>query len=75
MKFFGSFALGLRMEPGQAVEIEVPPQTTLSELIGRLGLPAASPWIALVNGVRRPPEESLKEGDEIAVFPPLGGGA
>jgi sulfur carrier protein ThiS len=75
IKFYGAFASGLQLDPGQAIEVEVPPHATLSELVRQLGIPEDSPWIALVNGIHRLPGERLQEGDEIAVFPPLGGGA
>jgi sulfur-carrier protein len=47
---------------------------TLAALLERLGLPAGGAGLRLVNGVHAAPEAVLQPGDEISLFPPLGGG-
>ncbi|MCX8110305.1 MAG: MoaD/ThiS family protein [Syntrophorhabdaceae bacterium] len=53
---------------------EIKPNTTISNIIEELGLPSEQVSIIFVNGRHAKPDTILKEGDEIAMFPPIGGG-
>ncbi len=53
-------------EPGQAA--------TVSAVTEALGLEPGAAGLVLVNGVHAGPERLLSPGDEVALFPPLGGG-
>lgn len=55
--------------------VEVPDGATLSDLVAALGIPADLPRLALVNGREAEPGHRLAPGDEVALFPPLAGGA
>jgi molybdopterin synthase sulfur carrier subunit len=55
--------------------VEVPDGATVDQLVGALGIPADLPRIALVNGREAEPTRRLEPGDEVALFPPLAGGA
>ncbi len=48
--------------------------STLSELYAALKLPAEEVKIAYVNGRARPEDWRLEAGDEVGIFPPIGGG-
>ena len=48
--------------------------TTLAGLLERLGLPPAAAGLRLVNGLHAALEDELHAGDEVSLFPPLGGG-
>ena len=48
--------------------------STVDAVVERLGLKPGATGIVLVNGVHAGGERVLKPGDEIALFPPLGGG-
>jgi sulfur-carrier protein len=52
--------------PGQAA--------TVSAVMEALGLEPGAAGLVLVNGVHARPERTLDPGDEVALFPPLGGG-
>ena len=60
--------------------IDVAPGTTLVDLLGRLlnSYPALKPLaesvVLAVNRDFADSETSLKEGDEVALMPPIGGG-
>ena len=43
-------------------------------LVERLGLGSGATGIVLVNGLHAGGDRALEPGDEIALFPPLGGG-
>jgi sulfur carrier protein ThiS len=63
---------------GNQVELEVPPGTTVQELIDRYRVPARSAHLVLVNGSFVPPggraTRQLADNDELAVWPPIAGG-
>jgi molybdopterin converting factor small subunit len=58
----------------EPMEIEVPEATTLSKLYDRLGIPHEEVKTAFVNSVMQSPDYTIREGDEIGIFPPVGGG-
>ena len=47
--------------------------TSIADVIARLGLPD-EPRIVFVNGRHAPEEHALREGDRLAIFPPVAGG-
>ena len=55
-------------------EAELPEGATLEDAIKLLNLPEKIPMLKIVNGEHRVLTRSLKEGDEIALFPPVAGG-
>ena len=60
------------------VELEVPPEATLLQIIEPYGLPMKLVHLVLVNGVYVPPEQratrTFVEGDVLAIWPPIAGG-
>jgi len=59
---------------GTPVEIELPDGAPVSELIEKLKIPAREVKVAFVNGRTRPFDWLLEKGDEVGIFPPVGGG-
>jgi len=55
-------------------EMELAEHSTLEDLIKMLKLPEKIPLLKIVNGEHRSIYYCLKEGDEIALFPPIAGG-
>ena len=47
---------------------------TVAALLERLGLPPAAAGLRLVNGLHARLDETLRPGDDVSLFPPLGGG-
>jgi sulfur carrier protein ThiS len=62
------------LSAGVTAEIEVVDNAAVSDLVDRLGLPAGQVKVVFVNGRTRAPDWILKPGDEIGIFPPVGGG-
>ncbi len=60
--------------PGTPVQVEVPAGETIGGLLDRIGLPAGEVKVVLVNGRTQPLDWALREGDEVGIFPPVGGG-
>ena len=44
------------------------------DIIRRLDIPAEEVAILLINGFHQKPESPVKDGDVVAIFPPVGGG-
>ena len=58
----------------EPMEVEVPDGSTLSELYEHLGIPHGEVKTAFVNSTMEQPEYRLRDGDEVGIFPPVGGG-
>ena len=52
---------------------DLPQGTTVADMIARLGLPD-QPRIVFVNNRHAPEEAELRDGDRLAIFPPVAGG-
>lgn len=59
---------------GTPLVVDLPQGATLAELINKLQLPAAEIKVIFVNGRARPLDWPLNQGDEVGIFPPIGGG-
>jgi len=59
---------------GAAMPVELPNGATIGQLIESLRLPAKEIKVVFVNGIVRGDEYALNDGDEVGVFPPVGGG-
>ena len=44
------------------------------DVLKKMGIPAGEVSILLVNGFHKTPETPVKDGDIVALFPPVGGG-
>lgn len=55
-------------------KIDIATEMTLEEFLRHLDIPLDLAKIILVNGLFKPMEHILQNGDELAVFPPVGGG-
>ncbi|PTL36203.1 molybdopterin synthase sulfur carrier subunit [Candidatus Methylomirabilis limnetica] len=47
---------------------------TVGQVIDQLGIPKPQPTMVLINGLHAGEDTPLKEGDLLALFPPLAGG-
>jgi len=59
---------------GEPMPVEIPAGATVSDLIERLRLPADDVKIVFVNSVVRQAGHVLVDGDEVGLFPTVGGG-
>jgi molybdopterin converting factor small subunit len=58
----------------EPLEVELTENATLDDLYTRLGIPSDEVKTAFVNSVMRQPDYTLRDGDHVGVFPPVGGG-
>jgi molybdopterin converting factor small subunit len=59
---------------GEAFPVELPDGATVDGLIRRLDLPEKEVKLIFVNGIVREGDQPLADGDELGIFPPVGGG-
>jgi len=54
--------------------IELSEDATLHNLVSHLQIPPEETRIMFVNGIIQESDYRLKDGDEVGLFPPIGGG-
>lgn len=59
---------------GNSCFMDLADGTTVAELLQQLGISVDQPKILFINGVHAKPEDVIKDGDRVAVFPPIAGG-
>ncbi len=60
---------------GGIAQLELDPGTSIAAALERLGIQSGHIHLVTVNGTMEPDKSRvLKEGDELAVFPPVAGG-
>ena len=64
----------LREGRGKVVMLPAAEFTDAGTIIRHLGIPAEEVSILLINGFHKKPEHTVKAGDIVALFPPVGGG-
>lgn len=60
---------------GQSLAVRIRPQATIAELLEQMGISPTEVKSCFVNGIRQELDCPLREGDELAAFPPVAGGA
>ena len=59
---------------GEAMEVAVSPDTSLEDLLAHLGVPREEVRVVYVNNVCRNLSYCLVDGDQVGIFPAVGGG-
>ncbi len=59
---------------GQSVSVRLSSEATIGDTLEGLGIPKTETKNCFVNGIQREFDYPLRAGDELAVFPPVGGG-
>ena len=70
VRFFAT----LRQGRGKIAEIPAEDVSTAGDILKRFEIPAEEVAILLINGFHSKPGNSVKDGDLISLFPPVGGG-
>jgi molybdopterin converting factor small subunit len=63
------------VELGKSSDIQLESGTSIAQLYDVLGIPTDEIKLAYVNGIYCETDTILQDGDEIGVFPPIGGGS
>ena len=64
----------LREGRGKIVMLEPEKAANARAVLNLLEIPVEDVAILLINGFHRRPEDTIKDGDVLALFPPVGGG-
>ncbi len=59
---------------GEAMAVEMPEGATVGQLIERLRLPPDEVKVIFINNIVRQKGHPLADGDEMGIFPAVGGG-
>ncbi len=57
-----------------SVDVEIEPGQTIAQLLGRVGVPAEQTRIIFVNSRAAALADPLQGGEQVGVFPAIGGG-
>jgi molybdopterin synthase sulfur carrier subunit len=60
--------------PGTPFELKIPDSATIQDLMDQLQIPREEIKVAFVNGLIRDMDWVLQPGDEVGIFPTIGGG-
>jgi molybdopterin converting factor small subunit len=71
LKFFASLG---HLTPPNADQFPLSSGQTIQDLLVTLDVPLDEVQLVFVNGVKQDMTYSLKDGDRIGIFPPIGGG-
>ena len=70
VRFFAT----LREGRGKIAQVPAEEASTAGDLLRRFAIPAEEVAILRINGFHSKPEDPVKDGDVISLFPPVGGG-
>jgi molybdopterin converting factor small subunit len=59
---------------GEAMPVELAEGATVDQLLAKLQLPEGQAKIIVVNNTIQQGDGALTDGDEVGIFPPVGGG-
>lgn len=74
VKLYASLSRYGKVAAGIPLEIELPESARITDLVNRLKLPKEEVKVFFVNGRARPTDWPLEHGDEVGIFPLVGGG-
>ncbi|MCK5312204.1 MAG: MoaD/ThiS family protein [Desulfobacteraceae bacterium] len=63
-----------KFQPENSEDYQVQEDTSIEQLLLELGIDKERAKIIFVNGRKKNIEDSLKHGDRVGIFPPVGGG-
>jgi molybdopterin converting factor small subunit len=62
------------LKGGTVVELDLPDKSSILNLMDNLNLRSNNKYLVFVNGKSQEKNYLLSEGDQIGIFPPIGGG-
>jgi molybdopterin synthase sulfur carrier subunit len=74
VNLYATLALQTTKQGSEASLIEIEDGTSIGDILDRLGVSRDAPKIIFLNGIHADLETIPKDGDRIAVFPPIAGG-
>ena len=62
------------LKVGEPLAVQLAEGSTVAHLLQQLGVPQDEVKVVFVNGIVRDQNHPLADGDELGIFPPIGGG-
>jgi len=59
---------------GEPLPVELPEEGTIKDLLHKLGIPENQVFTILVDGRHQPLDYTLRGGERVSLFPPVGSG-
>ncbi len=59
---------------GKSVTLDSENHKKISDIINTLGIDMSDVQIMLINGMHKKPDDEVKDGDLVSLFPPVAGG-
>ena len=59
---------------GESTPVDLPDGATVETLLNRLGIPLSELRVCFAGDLYREADYALKDGESVALFPPIGGG-
>ena len=59
---------------GERIPLVMTEGSTILDILKKYDIPEGEVFSSLVNGLHKPFDAKLQEGDRVALFPPVGGG-
>lgn len=73
--FFTFYVPAARKQRSNWIDVELSGAERLPEVLVRLGIPPAEVHLVVINGLAVDPAEAIvNPGDEVRLYPPIGGG-
>ena len=74
VKLFATLRKYLPSQSNQQLSLELSDGATVRQVLEQLGVPEPQVAFAFINSKRQKLDESLSDGDELGIFPPIAGG-
>lgn len=74
LRLFATLRGYLPANPTGVEKVELPENATVMDIVNKLGINFEEIRLILVNGILNEADYVLKDGDRVALFPPVGGG-
>ncbi len=73
-KLFASLQRYAGVKAGSPIDLDLPDGATVADLMQHLRVPSEEVRLVYVNGCAHSEDWQLASGDEVGIFPPIGGG-
>ena len=68
------FATLQKFSPPHSEAIAITPGTTVRGVLKEIGVPVEKAKLIFVDGLKKDLDETLRGGERVGIFPPVGGG-
>jgi sulfur carrier protein ThiS len=74
LRFFASLSRYMPEGWKGSPVVEIPEGMTVRNLLEKVGVPLGAVKVIFINGEHAGPDQVVREGDRVGVFPPVAGG-